>query len=479
MSVELAKAPSGPPRWARLLDYLFLALVGVAIIVAISGGFRVRIGPVPVALRSAERLMLWAALVAVVRHVFSPRAPIYRDVPARFRSYWQAPHARAAFSAWIGTRPVILFVGYLAIFLFGYPGRVPWRASENEFANLQARFDAGWYLSIAANGYEYLPERPDRQQNIVFFPAMPLLMRVAGRLLGGASTAYLAGGTIVSLMAFFIALGYLFRFARDTLCDGDQAAAAVWLLAAYPFALFYGAVYTESLFLLGTVATFWHARRHEWWKAAGWALLVGFTRPNGFFLGLPLGVLALSPWLPHWIAGGSRAPAEVESRGRLAPFLLACVPGVGVLVQSAYVWGVTGNPLMWAAGQVAWGRDYEGLAVITEGYGFLSQVGLYEYTTHRSTDILQALGAALVLVAAWPVARRLGLAYALFILINILPQIAMGGWLSVGRFSAVLFPAFVWLGSVVPAGHRSAWLTSFMAVQAFSAALFYTWRSIY
>jgi hypothetical protein len=63
--------------------------------------------------------------------------------------------------------------------------------------------------------------------------------------------------------------------------------------------------------------------------------------------------------------------------------------------------------------------------------------------------------------------------------INILPPLAAGGFLSAGRFSSVLFPAFVWFASAVPDRHRPAWLASFMAVQAFNATLFYTWRPLY
>jgi len=88
-------------------------------------------------------------------------------------------------------------------------------------------------------------------------------------------------------------------------------------------------------------------------------------------------------------------------------------------------------------------------------------------------------GVAFVLAATWPVARRLGLAYAVFILINMLPPLAAGGLLSAGRFSSVLFPAFVWFASAVPERQRPGWLAGFMGVQALNAALFYTWRPLY
>ena len=165
----------------------------------------------------------------------------------------------------------------------------------------------------------------------------------------------------------------------------------------------------------------------------------------------------------------------------LAPALAAAaMPGVGMLLYSAFIWWLTGNPLQWAAGHLAWGRQYEGLSVlVTDRYEYLANGGLYEYTSQLPADLLNGLGALFVLGAAWPVARRLGLAYAVFIAINILPPLAAGGFLSAGRLSSVLFPAFVWLASAVPDRHRPAWLASFMAVQAFNATLFYTWRPLY
>lgn len=480
------------PRWARLLDFLCLLIAAVSIVIAMSGGFRVRLGGFRIALTSPYRLLIWGVVLAIARHVLAPRPPIYRDLPARVAGWWRTAAARAAVGAFIGTRPAILFAGYLAVVMIGYgtsDGNAPWRLADNEFGNLQARYDTGWYLGVAIDGYSFIPGRPEDQQNVVFFPALPMLMRVTGRLLGGASPpAYAWGGALCMLLAFLGALAYLFRFARETLGDDERAEAAVWLLAAYPFALFYSAVYTESLFLLGAVGAFYHFRRREYVAAAGWGFLVGLTRPNGCFLSIPLAILAVSPWLPHWLRGGPSVEAAGGDPGTSASgpraltsaLAAAAMPGVGVLVYSAYIWRLTGDPLTWAEGHVAWGRQYQGLTIlVSERYQWLSDSGLYEYTAKAPGDLLNALGAVFVLVGAWPVARRLGLAYAAFVLINILPPLAAGGLLSAGRFSSVLFPVFVWLAAAVPARHRTAWITSFMAVQALNATLFYTWRPLY
>ena len=49
----------------------------------------------------------------------------------------------------------------------------------------------------------------------------------------------------------------------------------------------------------------------------------------------------------------------------------------------------------------------------------------------------------------------------------------------IGRLSSVLFPAFIWFATAIPARQRSGWLATFMAIQAFNAALFYTWRELF
>jgi hypothetical protein len=109
----------------------------------------------------------------------------------------------------------------------------------------------------------------------------------------------------------------------------------------------------------------------------------------------------------------------------------------------------------------------------------LARLGLYEVASVVPLDVLNALGALFVLVLVVPVWRSYGVPYALVILLNLLPPLAAGGFLSAGRFSAVLFPAFIWLASRIPAAHRGAWLATFMAVQGLNASLFYTWHELF
>jgi hypothetical protein len=65
------------------------------------------------------------------------------------------------------------------------------------------------------------------------------------------------------------------------------------------------------------------------------------------------------------------------------------------------------------------------------------------------------------------------------ILVNMLPPLAAGGFLSAGRLSAVMFPVFLWLAARLPASHVGGWVASFMAIQAMNASFFYTWRELF
>ncbi len=457
------------PLWARAADFLAAGLGVVAVTVAASGGFHANIQGVRVTLTSPYRVLAWAIAITVVRHALYRDRPVYGHLAERVAAWRRSIPLRNALVVAVATRPVVMLAGFLAVFTFGFaPGAKPFTDFSNELLTLPLRWDTGWYLGIATGGYEFSPGiGPGGQQNIVFFPAYPMLVRTAALFLGNAPGSYVLGGTLVSLALFIVALVYIYRIARGYL-DDDRAMTALWLIAAYPFAVFYGAIYTESLYLAGAAGAFYHLRQRDWLPASAWGFIVGLSRPNGCFLLLPLVIAAFE---------SRRREESLPSASALAA---AAAPGVGVLLYCLYVWRLTGNPLAWAEGHAAWGRHYQGLThLVTDRYHVISNAGLTTYVSQQPYDLLNALGVIFVLAAVVPLAQRFSMAFALFVLVNIIPPLAAGGFMSTGRFSSVLFPAFLWLASIVPERHRAGWISGFSALQALCAALFYTWRPLY
>ena len=161
-------------------------------------------------------------------------------------------------------------------------------------------------------------------------------------------------------------------------------------------------------------------------------------------------------------------------------FAAAASPVIGLAIYAAFIWRLTGDPIAFATSHLAWGRTYQGLgSLVAHQYSILANAGLSGYVGTPGYDVLNAIGAVFAVATLWPVTRRLGLAFGLFMVINILPALANGGLLSAGRFSSVLFPAFIWLATAVPSSHRAGVIATFAALQAFGDALFYTWRPLF
>src|SRR5262249_10246996 len=83
------------PAWAHAADVATLCLLLLGVLVALTGGFRIRLLGVLLSMRSAVRVLLWAAAIAVGRHLMCRRAPIHRDVARRFPE-WKKTKCDAA-----------------------------------------------------------------------------------------------------------------------------------------------------------------------------------------------------------------------------------------------------------------------------------------------------------------------------------------------------------------------------------------------
>ena len=365
----------------------------------------------------------------------------------------------------IGTRLPILLLGAIAVTIVGTipapTAEALWRVSSNELVNLQARWDTDFYHQIATVGYRWDPSA-FLHQNVVFFPLYPLLMRWGGALLGGHP---LLAGTVISLAAFAGAIALLYRMAVLELGE-EKAWPVILLVSTYPFALFYSVVYTESLFLFLTVGAFYAMRRRYLLLAALAGLAAGLTRPNGFWLAVPLLWLATRGAEGRGGRGGRDVPA----------ILAALAPLAGVAIFSAYLSVRFGDALAWMHGQAAWGMPLLGRGPAPDPVRTAEDLRL------KVSEVMVYAGdiAAFFLAATsiLPVARRVGAAYGLWIAINIFPPVAAHLFISLGRFTSVLFPLFFWLALVVPR-RRVAWLAGVFAVcQAILAVCFFLWRPV-
>ncbi|MEA2213920.1 MAG: hypothetical protein QOF83_3868 [Solirubrobacteraceae bacterium] len=302
------------------------------------------------------------------------------------------------------------------------------------------RFDSSYYLDIAAHGYGTVASG-----KIAFFPLYPLLIRAFTPLIGSAAFA----GVMISMASFLGALVVLHRLTELEL--GRPAADATVLLVSFaPLSFFFNAVYTESLFLLLSVAATLAARQERWPWACGLAALASLTRPTGFLLVILLIVIHLR--------AGRRFDRRSVGLLAVPATLLAYI---GVLVLAGYSWlepfraqaewsRATVGPIL-GLGAAVW-QGLRGGVQIAQGAGFYHP-GLGGPFTPGAENLILLVKLIVACVALQWCRRRLApqyFAYALGVLVVCVSSPVAGEpLLSVDRFVLTTFPLWMAAGGWV------------------------------
>jgi 4-amino-4-deoxy-L-arabinose transferase-like glycosyltransferase len=366
------------------------------------------------------------------------------------------------------TRAAIWAAALFSLFVF-VPNRHPragvWddRSLTHDLGavtDVWARWDSVWFLRIAEHGYDSASGAA-----AAFYPLYPGMVSVVGWALFGH---YVLAGILVSLAAAFAAFMLLYRVAEEWL-GADGARRAVLYLAVFPFAFFLQAVYSESLYLLLTLAAFSLAERRRFLAAGAVTGLALLTRPTAAAL---LPALALLAWRER---DRLRALASLA----LAPLIFAAYP--------LYLWQAEGDAWGFLHAQRLWSRHlspagplggiWDGLRA---GWAGVEQLASGSHTHRYWTPVqdadpirvatlnleMLAFGVLFVVltVIAW---RRFGAPYGLFAAVSLAIPLSVPSerWplLSLPRFGLTIFPLFLALASL---GGRPRVHTAIVAVSS-------------
>ena len=299
------------------------------------------------------------------------------------------------------------------------------KVTNNIFLNPFAQYDATAYLDIAENGYRE-NFSVYKIGNYQWYPLYPLLIKTF------SFVSYPLSAFLVSNIASFLAITLLYALVNEEL--GKRAAnRTIFYIIFFPTAFYFTVMYSESLFLLLSVATFYFARKNNWLATGVLGFLASLTRIQGVLLLIPIAYM----YMRH-------VGFDFGKIKKNALYILG-VP-LGVLTFIFYEYIITGNAFVQFKNQAIFGK-----ALSWPWTGFIHAVNsifvdttLINMSYHIYNLVITAFFIALLYVSY----KKLKQEYTIYYAISLILVLMSSNLYGVSRYLLVTFPAFMALATI-------------------------------
>lgn len=313
------------------------------------------------------------------------------------------------------TRVGIFLLAFFAVqLIIGPRGPEFWHAFPgNLFLDPWAKWDSNWYRSIVDGGYFY---QPGQGGNIVFFPLYPIVVWLFKMVFVDTFLT----GIILSNLCFFFSLILFYELVKGKF-DEMIAYRATFYLSIFPGALFFSAMYSESLFLLVSLLVFCFLEKEDYLWSGVFAALASAARPIGIVFFLVL--------LVSYLRSKGFSLARIRS-----DIMYVLIAPLGLLSFLLFQYIKFGNPLTF---------------IEAERYGWGARFSWpWDVLISACSDGRLAFNVLLTLVfffLCFIVHKRLGITYSLYLFLCIIVPLSVINFNAMNRYLAVLFPAFIGL----------------------------------
>lgn len=331
-----------------------------------------------------------------------------------------------------------------------------WRSFPNNlFLDGWLRWDSGWYLEIAMNGYS-------QEVNAAFYPLYPGLIKLIQLFVGN----YAISALLVANVCFLLSLIVLYRLVKIRF-NTDIAFNTITLLAFGPFSFFFSAGYSESTFLLFSILAFYFANNKVWGLAALCAGLASLTRFVGVFTVLGIAII----YLEH---------IEFRLSEIRLDFTWVISGSLGLVGYMLFLYFRFGDALAYANVQLSgWNslaQEYQHLIGLANSLSHPTALLTGNYSVLLVISIISLIFTLVLLVIG---NKYLPLSYIVWgIMIAIMSAIRMG---SMYRYVMVIFPVYCVLAMILsklPVSFMTWLLCLSTAFMTLFAVLFAHWYSV-
>jgi Gpi18-like mannosyltransferase len=329
------------------------------------------------------------------------------------------------FLAW---RIALLVIAFLGVKFF--PSRIDYLGGgvDNYYQKPLfwgwANFDGFHYLNIARQGYFQFEQ--------AFFPFYPFLIRWFAKLFKN----FLFSGLLISHLSLFLALILFYKLVRLDFEEKIANCSLVYLLL-FPTSFFFGSVYSESLFLVLILGSFYFARKKNWLLAGVLGAFASATRVVGIFLFPAL----LVEWWEQYKSQNLNLKSQIFNL-----FSVLLIPlGLGFYMRYLAVhWG---DPLLFAHVQEHFGAQR------TSGKVILLYQVFWRYFKMILTTRMDPLYFAVWLefltailffaLLIWAYFKKIRTSWLIFSALAYLLPTLTGTFSSLPRYVLVIFPGFI------------------------------------
>ncbi len=288
---------------------------------------------------------------------------------------------------------------------------------HKEFFAAMCKWDCQWYLTIINDGYDLAPRTTPKLwkglANWAFFPLYPYVVKI---LVAITKISAVKVGIVLNQFIVLLALMTFYKYLKLFVNELNSRFGVV-LLAFSPFSVYFTSLYTEALFLLLSLLSFYYMRTNRLILSALCGGFLSATRP--------LGVMFSLPFLGHQLLH-----TKFTVKSVIKIILLFFISICGLLIYMYYLQVHVSDYLAFQHIQKGWGRH---------GFDTQNPVNqLIKWANDTHNFLFFSISVAISIYLLF----KKHFAEALFNLLCILPGALTGTMMSEGRFCGTLFTLY-------------------------------------
>jgi len=247
---------------------------------------------------------------------------------------------KKTFGLLLSTRALIFLIAFLSLQIIE---KSRWFKGSTDVFQAFFTWDSQWFGSVFTLGYQY---NPAAQSNIAFFPLYPLVTKIVSLFTEGIIGSLMTGYLVSNLSLFFAGF-FLYKLVQLEFKSKEISNKVLFLFFISPLSFFFSIVYSEGLFLLLIISSFYYARKKNWKNASLLGFLAALTRASGVLLIIPL-------LIEYFTDENNNFKFKMEKIKKDILYIFA-VP-MGLASYFMYLFILFGSPFVYFKNQVHWQR---------------------------------------------------------------------------------------------------------------------------